>query len=134
MGQLAPAVGADGVNNGYTALVAKFTALQTAATGLLEEAERLAQRMRANADAAVTVADLSAAAHVDARHVAAVADVGAAFGRVVGGCKQLMGAAEAMHTAASHLKAEHQAEYGAIHAAVTASRARQAAPGFYRPQ
>lgn len=132
MGQIAPVVGADGANNGYTALAAKFVALQNAAARLLEESERLAQRMRANRDAATVVADLSAAARVDDRHVTAVTDIAAAFGRVVGGCTQLMDAADAMHTAAGQLKTEHQAEYGGIHAAVTASRARQAAPGFYR--
>ncbi|MEU5713985.1 hypothetical protein [Streptomyces flaveolus] len=133
MGQIAPAVGADGVNNGYVALVTKFTALQHAAAVLLEEAERLAQRMRANADAAVTVADLCAVAEVDGVHVAAVADIGEAFGRVVGGCKRVMSAADQVHTAAGHLKTEHQAEYGGIHAAVTASGVRQAKPGFYQP-
>ncbi|UXY24986.1 hypothetical protein N8I84_41885 (plasmid) [Streptomyces cynarae] len=133
MGQIAPAVGADGAANGYTALVAKFTALQHAAAQLLEEAEHVAQRMRDNANAAVTVAELCAAAEVDPHHVAAVADVGEAFGRVVGGCKQLQSAAESMHQAAGHLKDEHQAEYGGIHAAATSSKARQAKPGFYRP-
>ncbi|MFD5572755.1 hypothetical protein [Streptomyces cadmiisoli] len=132
MGKIAPAVSADGANNGYTALVTKFTALQHAAAVLLEEAERLAQRMRVNADAAVTVADLCAAAQVDDVHVAAVADVGEAFGRVVAGCKRLMGAADDLHTAAGHLKTEHQAEYGGIHEAVTTSGVRQALPGFYR--
>ncbi|MEV0185840.1 hypothetical protein AB0I54_42230 [Streptomyces sp. NPDC050625] len=133
MGQIAPAVGADGAANGYTVLVTKFTALQHAAAQLLEHAEYVAQRMRANADAAVTVAELCAAAEVDPRHVAGVADVGEAFGRVVGGCKRLMSAADSMHQAAGHLKSEHQAEYGGIHAAATASNARQAKPGFYRP-
>ncbi|MFH8939558.1 hypothetical protein [Streptomyces griseosporeus] len=132
MGEIAPAVGADGANNGYTALVTKFTALQNAAAQLLERAEHLAQRMRANADAAVTVADLCAAAEVDSRHVAAIADVSEGFGRVVGGSKRLMGVADAMYTAADDLKTEHQAEYGGVHAAATASKARQARPGFYR--
>jgi hypothetical protein len=132
MGQIASPVGADGAANGYTALIAKFTALQKAAAGLMEEAELVAQRMRHNADAATAVADLSAAAHVDGVHVAAIADVGHAFAMVAGGCKHMMSAADTMHTAAGHLKHEHQAEYGPIHAAVTASRARQAKPGFYR--
>ncbi|MFE2337317.1 hypothetical protein [Streptomyces coelicoflavus] len=131
MAQTLPA-GQGGAANGYTALVVKFTALQKAANGLLDEVEFLAQRMRRNADAATTVADLSAAAHVDPAHVAAIADVGNAFAQAVGGCKRLMSAADTMHTAAGHLRHEHQAEYGAIHAAVTASRARQAKPGFYR--
>ncbi|WP_333741963.1 hypothetical protein [Streptomyces sp. IBSBF 2806] len=131
MGQLAP-IGADGANNGYLAANAKFTALQKAAAGLLEEAERLALRMRVNADIATAVSDLCAAAQVDTRHVAHVAAVGAAFARVVNGCAGLMGAADAMHIAAGHLKTEHEREYGGIHAAATASRARQAAPGFYR--
>ncbi|MGW2770142.1 hypothetical protein [Streptomyces sp. NPDC001275] len=133
MGQIAPAMSADGAANGYTALVTKFTALQKATAQLMEQAEVLAQHMRANADAAVTVADLCAAAEVDPRHVAAVADIGEAFGQVVGGCKRLVSAADQMHQAAGHLKSVHQAEYGGIHAAATASRARQAKPGFYRP-
>ncbi|MFF3516564.1 hypothetical protein [Streptomyces sp. NPDC002573] len=132
MGHPAPAIGADGANNGYIALVTKFTALQKAAAGLMEEAELVAQRMRRNADAAVTVADLCASADVDPTHVAALADIGEAFGRTVGGCKQLLAAADLMHQAASHLKTQHQAEYGGIHAAATASRARQARPGFYQ--
>ncbi|MEU0054671.1 hypothetical protein [Streptomyces sp. NPDC006309] len=131
MGQIAP-VGADGANNGYTAISAKFLALQKAAAGLLEEAEHLALRMRVNADAATAVSDLCAMAQADSRHVATVAAVGTAFSRVVNGCTALMGAADAMHTAAGHLRTEHQTEYGGIHAAATASRARQAAPGFYR--
>lgn len=132
MGQIASPVGADGAANGYIALTAKFTVLQKAAANLMEEAELVAQRMRRNADAATAVADMSAAAHVDGVHVAAIADVGQAFAMVVGGCKRMMSAADTMHTAAGHLKHEHQAEYGPIHAAVTASRARQAKPGFYR--
>ncbi|MEV5178067.1 hypothetical protein AB0L10_45385 [Streptomyces flaveolus] len=133
MGQIAPAIGADGADNGYTALVAKFTALQNAAASLFAEAERLSLRMRVNADAATVVSDLCAVAEVDARHVAAVAAVGAAFGGVVNGCSGLMGAVDALHTAAGHLKSEHQTEYGGIHAAVTASGVRQAKPGFYQP-
>ncbi|MFI1377290.1 hypothetical protein ACH4UY_35475 [Streptomyces longwoodensis] len=132
MGQSTSLVGADGAANGYVALIAKFTALQNAAGGLMEEAELVAQRMRRNADAATAVADLSAAAHVDGVHVAAIADVGQAFAVVVGGCKRMLSVADTMHTAAGHLKHEHQAEYGPIHAAVTASRARQAKPGFYQ--
>ncbi|MFI1004929.1 hypothetical protein ACIP10_36115 [Streptomyces galbus] len=132
MGQSTSLVGADGAANGYVALTAKFTALQHAAGGLLEEAELVAQRMRRNAATATAVADLSAAAHVDGVHVAAIADVGLAFAVVVGGCKRMMSVADTMHTSAGHLKQEHQAEYGPIHAAVTASRARQAKPGFYQ--
>lgn len=132
MGQNASPVGADGAANGYTALTAKFTVLQKAAADLMEEAELVAQRMRRNADTATAVADLSAAAHVDGVHVAAIADVGHAFAMVAGGCTRMMSAADTMHTTAGHLKHEHQAEYGPIHAAVTASRARQAKPGFYR--
>ncbi|KES03409.1 hypothetical protein BU52_30695 [Streptomyces toyocaensis] len=134
MGEIAPAVSADGDANGYTAIHTKLTALQRAAAQLMEHAERVAQRMRANANAAVTVADLSAAAQVDARHVAAINEVATSFGRVVGGARRLSGAADSMHQAAGHLRTEHQAEYGGVHAAVTASKARQAKPGFYRPQ
>jgi hypothetical protein len=132
MGYNGPAIGADGANNGYTTLHTKFTALQKAAAGLMEEAELVAQRMRANADASVTVADLCAGADVDPVHVAAIADIGEAFGRTVGGCKQLLAAADFVHQAAGHLKTQHQAEYGGIHAAAAASRARQARPGFYQ--
>ncbi|MGA5207929.1 hypothetical protein [Streptomyces variegatus] len=132
MGQSTSPVGADGAANGYTALIAKFTALQKTAASLVEETDLVAQRMQRNADAAIAVADLSAAAHVDGVHVAAIVDVGNAFAKVVGGCKHMMSAADTMHTAAGHLKHEHQAEYGPIHAAVTASRARQAKPGFYQ--
>ncbi|MFD9007434.1 hypothetical protein ACFV0T_42040, partial [Streptomyces sp. NPDC059582] len=60
----------------------------------------------------------------------AVADVGEAFGRVVGGCKRLTGAADRAHRAAGHLRSEHQAEYGRINTAMTSSKARQAKPGF----
>ncbi|MFE6357533.1 conjugal transfer protein TraB [Streptomyces rochei] len=133
MGQIAPALGADGADNGYAALVAKFTILQSAAANLLAEAERLSLQMRVNADAATAVSDLCAVAEVDARHVATVATIGAAFGRVVTGCTGLMGAADTLHTAVGHLKAEHQAEYGGIYEAVAASGVRQAKPGFYRP-
>src|SRR5436190_4295498 len=128
-----PAVGSDGAANGYAALGAKLKALQSAAGELMEQAGQVAQRMRANAEAAVSVAELCAAAEVDPKHVAAVADVGEAFGRAVGGCKRLMGAADQVHQAAGHLKSEHRAEYGGIHAAATSSPARQARPGFYRP-
>ncbi|UXY40515.1 hypothetical protein [Streptomyces albidocamelliae] len=131
MGQIAP-VGDDGDANGYMGLATKFTALQTTAAHLLEHAELIAQRMRANAATAVRVAELSAAAEVDPAHVAAVTDVAGAFGRVVGGCKNLMGAVDGVHQAAGNLKAEHRAEYGAIHDAATASKARQARPGFYQ--
>ncbi|MCX4920274.1 hypothetical protein OG458_42730 (plasmid) [Streptomyces sp. NBC_01281] len=133
MGEIAPAVAADGAANGYLSIVTKFTALQKAAAGLFEHAEQIAQRMRANADSAVVVAELCAAAEADARHVAAVAEVGEAFGQVVGGCKRLLSSAEQTHQAATDVKAAHQAEYGPVHAAATASRARQAKPGFYRP-
>ncbi|WP_432101221.1 hypothetical protein [Streptomyces sp. WAC 04229] len=133
MGHIAPAVNADGASNGYVALVSKLVALQVAAAQLLEHAERVAQQMRANADFAVTVAEFCAAAEVDPRHVGTVDEVGRAFARVVGGCKRLMSSADTMHAAAGHLKSEHQAEYGGVHAAATASRARQAKPGFYRP-
>ena len=133
MGETAPAVSADGAANGFTALTVKFSALQRASGALMEEAERLAVRMRTNANAAIEVADLTGAAEADPRHVARIADIGEAFGRVVGGCKQLQGAADAVHTATGSLKAAHQAEYGPTHAAVTTSRARQAKPGFYRP-
>ncbi|MGW0143644.1 conjugal transfer protein TraB [Streptomyces calvus] len=132
--EIAPTVGADGADNGYTALVAKFTVLQNAAAALLAEAERLSVRMRANATAATVVSELCAAAEVDARHVANVAEVGAAFGRVANGCTGLMGAADTLHTTVGRLKTEHQAEYGGIHEAVAASGVRQARPGFYRPQ
>ncbi|MFI8214005.1 hypothetical protein [Streptomyces werraensis] len=134
MGEIAPAVSADADANGYTAIHTKLTALQRAAAQLMEHAERVALRMRANARAAVTVADLSAAAQVDARHVAAINEVATSFGRVVGGARRLSSAADTMHQAAGHLKREHQAEYGGVHAAVTASKARQAKPGFYQPQ
>ncbi|MGW5497733.1 hypothetical protein [Streptomyces olivaceoviridis] len=132
MGQTVPAIDADGAGNGYTALVAKFTALQNAAAGLLAEAERLSLRMRANAGAATAVSDMCALAEVDARHVAAVGAVGEAFGRVVRGYKGLMGAAETLHSAVGRLKNEHQAEYGGIYEAVAASGVRQARPGFYQ--
>ncbi|GGU66495.1 hypothetical protein [Streptomyces daghestanicus] len=132
MSRIVSTVAGDGANNGYTALVAKFTALQHAASALLEEAERMAHRMRANADAAVTVADLCAAAEVDSRHVAAVADISVAFSRVAGGYQQVMSTADTLHTAAGRLKSEHRAEYGGIHAAATSSRAKQAKPGFYQ--
>ncbi|CAM5698343.1 Conjugal transfer protein TraB OS=Streptomyces tendae OX=1932 GN=GUR47_38350 PE=4 SV=1 [Streptomyces tendae] len=75
MGEIAPAVSADADANGYTAIHTKLTALQRAAEQLMEHAERVALRMRANARAAVTVADLSAAAQVDARHVALINEV-----------------------------------------------------------
>ncbi|WRZ96406.1 hypothetical protein OHB54_46515 (plasmid) [Streptomyces sp. NBC_01007] len=133
MGEIAPAVAADGAANGYLTIVTKFTALQKAAAGLFEHAEQLAQRMRANADSAVVVAELCAVAEADDRHVAAVAEVGEAFGQAVGGCKRLLSSAEQTHQAAAEVKAAHQAEYGPVHAAATASRARQAKPGFYRP-
>ncbi|MFE2586367.1 hypothetical protein [Streptomyces sp. NPDC059378] len=133
MGHIAPAVAADGAANGYTAIAAKFNALQHAAASLMEEAEVVAQRMRTNGNAAVRVAELCAAAEADPAHVAAVADVGEAFGRVVGGCKRLTGAADRVHQAAGHLRSEHQAEYGGINTAMTTSKARQAKPGFYVP-
>uniref|UniRef100_UPI003F49A295 hypothetical protein n=1 Tax=Streptomyces achromogenes TaxID=67255 RepID=UPI003F49A295 len=132
MVQIAPAAGADGAGNGYTALDRKFTVLQQAAAALQEEAERTAQRMRANADAAVTVADLCAAAEVDGVHVAAVADIGAEFAKVAGSYKQVMSAADTLHTAAGHLRSEHQAEYGGIYEAVAVSGVRQARPAFYQ--
>ncbi|MFD9029034.1 conjugal transfer protein TraB [Streptomyces parvulus] len=125
-------IGMEGDSNGYLALVAKFRALRKAASGLMEESERLAQRMRGNANTAIQLADLSAAAQVDAQHVTTIEDIAAAFGSVAGRCTRLVGAADVMHTAAGHLHHEHQAEYGGIHAAVTSSRARQAKPGFYQ--
>ncbi len=125
-------IGMEGDSNGYIALVAKFRALRKAASGLMEESERLAMRMRANANTATRLAALSAAAHVDSQHVAAIEDIASLFGSVVGRCTRLTAAADTMHTAAGHLHSEHQAEYGGIHAAVTSSRARQAKPGFYR--
>ncbi|MFD5814747.1 hypothetical protein [Streptomyces sp. NPDC127038] len=133
MGEIASAVAADGAANGYQAVGAKFTALQSAAADLFEHAERLAQRMRANANAALTVAELCAAAEADPRHVAAVAEVGAAFGQVSGECTRLVCSAEQTHQATADVQAAHQAEYGAVHEAATASKARQAKPGFYRP-
>ncbi|MFJ9931372.1 hypothetical protein ACIRU5_35810 [Streptomyces misionensis] len=133
MANNAPAIGADGAANGFSAVEAKLAALQKAAIGLQEETGVLVKQMRVNANAALKVAELSAAAEVDSRHVAAVVEIGAAFARVVGGCKVLIAAADTVHQATGHLRAEHKAEYGGIHAAVTASRARQAKPGFYRP-
>lgn len=132
MGDIALAVPADGAANGYSGVQAKLAALQRAAAQLMEHADRVAQSMRANAKAAVVVAELSAAAQVDGGHVAAIGEVAGHFGRVAGGARRLSGAADAMHQAAGHVRSEHQAEYGGVHAAVTASRARQAKPGFYR--
>jgi ABC-type transporter Mla MlaB component len=132
VGEIVPAVAADGAANGFDAVQAKLAALERAAAQLNEHAERVAQRMRANAKAATTVADLSAAAQVDGRHVAAIAEVAGHFARVAGGALRLSGAAESMHQAAGHLRSAHRAEYGGVHAAVAASRARQAKPGFYR--
>ncbi|MGK5497550.1 hypothetical protein [Streptomyces sp. URMC 125] len=132
MGEITPAAESEGAANGYTALAAKLQAMQQAADALLEQAEQVASRMRRNANAAVTLADLCAAAEVDPRHVAVIGDVSLAFGRVAGGGRQVAAASEAVSEAAGHLRAQHRVEYGGIHAAAAASRARQAKPGFYR--
>lgn len=132
MSEIAPAAGSEGAANGYTALAAKLRAAQKRADALMEQAEQVAQRMRRNAKAAVMLAELCAAAEVDPRHVAAIGDVSLAFGRVAGGGRQVAAAAETVGQATGHLRAQHQAEYGGIHAAALASRARQAKPGFYR--
>jgi hypothetical protein len=134
VGEITPAVSADADANRYTAIQAKLATLQRAAEQLMEHAERVARRMRANADAAVNVAELSAGAQVDARHVAVIEEVATAFGRAAGGARSLSGAAESMHQAAGHVRHAHEAEYGGIRAAAAASSARQAKPGFYRPQ
>ncbi|MEU3038115.1 hypothetical protein [Streptomyces griseoaurantiacus] len=126
------ATGAEGEGNGYLALGAKLKVLQMAAEQLLEEAEQHAHRMKNNADAAVQLADLCAAAEVDAKHVAAVADIAEAFGRVVGDARQVSATAYEVSEAAGHARTQHQAAYGGIHAAVSVSGARQARPGFYR--
>jgi hypothetical protein len=132
MGEITSAAGSEGAANGYTALAAKLQAMQQAADALLEQAEQVASRMRRNANAAVTLADLCAAAEVDPRHVAAIGDVSLAFGRVAGGGRRVASAAETVGQAAGHLRAQHRVEYGGIHAAAAASRVRQAKPGFYR--
>ncbi|MFF4918874.1 hypothetical protein [Streptomyces tendae] len=134
MGDIALSVAADGNANGFSAVQAKLAALQRTAVQLHEHAERVAQRMRANAKTAAAGADLSAAAQVDGRHVSAIEEVAAHFGRVARGARGLSGSADAMHRAAGRVRSEHRAEYGGVQAAVTASRARQAKPGFYRQQ
>ncbi|MGW2964965.1 hypothetical protein ACWDGI_41870 [Streptomyces sp. NPDC001220] len=132
MGEIAPAVGADGAANGYQAVAVKFRALQKASADLFDAAETVAQSMRDDSRFAIDVAELCALAEVDPRHVMTVVEVGARFGEVVGGCTQLMGAADRVHQAARQLQHEHQAEYGGVWEAVTTSPARQAKPGFYR--
>ncbi|MGK3110598.1 hypothetical protein [Streptomyces sp. WAC05858] len=127
-----PAVGSEGAANGYQALQAKLKQLKGAADQLMEEAEQLAQRMRRNSNFAGTVADMTAAAEAEPRHVAAIGDVSEAFGRCVGGGRRVLAAAEGISNAAGQMKTTHQSQYGGIHAAVTSSRARQARPGFYR--
>jgi hypothetical protein len=134
VGEIALSVPADGDSNGFSAVQLKLAALQRAAAQLQEHAERVAQRMRANAKTAATVADLSAAAQVDGRHVTAIAEVAGHFRRVAGGARGLSGTADTMHQAAGHVRSEHRAEYGGVQASVAASRARQAKPGFYRQQ
>lgn len=132
MGEIAAAVGADGASNGFQAVEAKFNALQKAASDLFEVTETVAQSMRDNSKFAIDVAELCALAEVDPRHVLNVAEVGARFGEVVGGCTQLQGAADRVHQAARHLQHEHRAEYGGVYDEVTRSPARQARPAFYR--
>ncbi|MFI6254399.1 hypothetical protein [Streptomyces sp. NPDC051016] len=132
MGEMAPAVGADGASNGFQAVDYKFRALQKAASDLFDVTETVAQSMRDNSKAAMDVAELCAQAEVDPRHVVNVAEVGVRFGEVVGGCTQLQGAADRVHQAARNLQHEHQAEYGGVYDAVTTSPAREARPAFYR--
>ncbi|WP_055714039.1 hypothetical protein, partial [Streptomyces torulosus] len=126
------AVGSDGAANGYQALQAKLTALKAAAEQLTEEALLKAQRTKRNADFADIVTDLSAAAAVDPRHLAVLGEVGAAFRRAAGSGGSVAAAADGVRLATAQLKSVHQAQYGGIHAAVNASKARQAKPGFYR--
>ncbi|WP_331730791.1 hypothetical protein OG933_45165 (plasmid) [Streptomyces sp. NBC_00016] len=133
MAHSAPAIGDDGAANGFTAVTAKFTALKKAAAGLMEEADLVAERMRSDARASLKLADLCTAAEVDPKHIAAVIEIGQAFDGAVHGCKGLQTAAEGVLLAAGHAGSEHQAEYGAVHEAVTSSPARQARAGFYRP-
>ncbi|MCX4971008.1 hypothetical protein OHA98_41070 [Streptomyces sp. NBC_00654] len=127
-----PAVGSDGENNGYKALRAKLTRLQNAADRLREEAEGVALRMKRNAKFAAVVADMCAAAEVDARHLTAIGGVSRAFGRCTAHGLRVAGAADRISQAAGRAKTVHQAQYGGIHAAVQATKARQAKPGFYR--
>ncbi len=131
-GAAASQVAADGAGNGYIGLIAKFNILQKAATALAEEAELVADRMRDAAGVAVRLADLSVEAQVDARHVAAIADISEAFARTVGGVKAVMAAADDMQQAAANVKETHRSEHGGMHAASVSSRARQAKPGFYQ--
>ncbi|WP_060886742.1 hypothetical protein [Streptomyces caniscabiei] len=127
-----PAVGADGASNGYQALQAKLTALKAAADQLRQEAELKALRTKRNSDFADVVSDLSAAAEVDGNHIAAINEVAAAFARAAGSGMRVAAAADNVRLATEQLKSVHQAQYGRVQAAVTASKARQAKPGFYR--
>ncbi|MFE2829002.1 hypothetical protein [Streptomyces sp. NPDC059271] len=115
-----------------TAMGRDYRPTRKAAAGPFEHAEQITQRVWANTDSAIAIAELCATEEADARHVAAVSEDGEAFGQVVGGCKHLPSSAEHTHQAATDVEAAHQAEFGPVHAATT-SKAREAKPGFYQP-
>lgn len=128
-----PAVNADGASNGYTAIQEKFRRLQMATDLLSERAETLAARMQRNAQGAVDLAEMCATAEVDARHVAKVGEIATVLAQVALSARGVQSAADRVGTATRHVAAEHQGEYGPVHAAATASPVRQARPGFYQP-
>lgn len=132
MNETAPALSTDAENNGYTAVQTKLATLQRTTEQLMEHAERVAARMRANAETAARVSDLSAAAEVDPVHLAALHDITDAFTQASSGARGLTSAAESMHIAAGLMRTSHEWEYGGIYEAAAASRARQAKPGFYQ--
>lgn len=121
-------------SNGFTGLDAKLALLQRASAALSERAEVVARRMRSNAGVSIRLADLCEAAEAGPQHVAAAAEIAAAFGRTVGGAVRLVGVADRMNSTAAGARSAHNAEYGGMHAAATSMArfgARQAKPAFY---
>jgi len=88
-------------------------------------------RMRRTAQLAVTVAEMSAAAEVDAHEVGQVLEVAGALAGVAASAAALASQADALAHAAAHARAEHKAEYGGVYEAVQAVGV-QAKPGFYQ--
>ncbi|GAA1592643.1 hypothetical protein [Streptomyces globosus] len=129
-----PATNADaeGDANNFGGVGAKLRGLQAAADALQEHAVLLKDRMTRNANRALRLKNLCAAAGVAASHTGRITDVADAFNKVASASARVVSDTDAMGTAAGRVISQHRSEYGGINAASTASPVPQAKPGFYR--
>ncbi|GAB2966144.1 conjugal transfer protein TraB [Streptomyces heilongjiangensis] len=116
----------------FLGLVARTTALTTAALALKEGMWALRRRMESDARHADLMGDQCVAAEVEPKFTNLIHEAGSELRAVAEASGALANASDVVQTAAQSLHDAHQAEYRGVYEAVNSSGVQQAKPGFYR--